>query len=144
MVYCLLATRQDREATTKQSGKMRRRAWANTQAERAVFSSAISQTFQRHRAYLLYNVQKQTWLLKYNQQAAPLRKPEIHFAFAYVSHMPSPKPKPGGGRFKRESRADLCSYRQLSGCDNFVHDPVTPEVIDERVTRLDLMQRAIR
>src|SRR5438874_3114137 len=34
--------------------------------------------------------------------------------------------------------------RQLSGSGNFVYDSVTPEVIDERVTRLHLMQRAVR
>src|SRR5437868_6080827 len=46
--------------------------------------------------------------------------------------------------FQAQSRNDLCRYRQSSGCGNSVHDPVTPEVIDERVSRLHLMQRAVR
>jgi hypothetical protein len=45
--------------------------------------------------------------------------------------------------FKPKSRIELCGGSELSGRGNFVHDPVTLKVIDERIARLYMVHDAI-
>src|SRR5438034_1034535 len=90
------ATTQDRQPITKRSKKMPKRAWTDTQAEHAVFSSVNLKRFASVEIHLLLTGKNQTYWLKVHSTACPLRKPGIYFAPHVNSNSALPKLKPGG------------------------------------------------